>query len=55
MSALAKGKFNTLQDYVVDFAALLEGRFPQCLMHGLGQIKAGVDGPGPPLAAAGLP
>jgi hypothetical protein len=38
-----KGQFNPFQNDIVDFAPLLEGGFPKALMHGHGQVDAGVN------------
>jgi len=42
---------DAFQDKVMDFAPLLEGRFPQALIDGLWEIDGGMHDTGPRLAA----
>jgi hypothetical protein len=53
-SPLPERHLDTLQDYVMDFAPLPEGRLPETLINCLRQVKARMDDFGPPLSASGL-
>jgi len=51
---LTQGQPNPLQDDIMDFAPLPEGRLPEAVISGLRQAKAGVNDAGSPLSALGL-
>ena len=54
IATLPKRGIDPLHDDVVDFAALVKGRFAQSLMDSFGQVKAGMDDIRPEPAATGL-
>jgi len=54
IATLPKHGINPLHDDVVNFAALVKGRFAQSLMDSVGQVKAGMDDVRPEPAATGL-
>ena len=53
-ATLPKRGIDPLHYDVVDFAALVKGRFAQSLMDSFGQVKAGMDDIRPEPAATGL-
>ena len=54
IATLPKRGIDPLHYDVVDFAALVKGRFAQSLMDSFGQVQAGMDDLGPWPAATGL-
>ena len=53
VTALSELRRHPLQDDIMDFAPLPEGRLPEALINGLGQVNAGVNYARPPFSASG--